>query len=86
MVQNRRRYDKCLMRRVYDLATPYVQLIGWAGVAIPVLYVAFAFVSTASAYGERISRIEEKQASLDEIRFNLKNLMNHAGVPYVERE
>lgn len=58
MTPRKRKTDRCVALKVYELATPYVQLAGWAAVAIPALYVAFSFVSDSNAHEERIARIE----------------------------
>ena len=49
MQYNRRQSDKCIAKRLYETATPYVQVIGWIAVAVPALYAAFSFYFTAQA-------------------------------------
>lgn len=58
MSPRRRRADKCIALRIYEMGTPYIQLIGWVGVAVPVMFTAFTFVSSAIAFGDRIDRLE----------------------------
>lgn len=48
----------CVMKRLYDMATPYVQIIGWAVVAVPILYGSAVYLHTTLAYGDDITSLK----------------------------
>lgn len=66
MKQGRRKTDNCIAKRLYEATTPYVQLIGWAGVAVPAIYVAFNFIRDSQAQGDTLHAHEASIRSLEE--------------------
>lgn len=65
MTPRRRKVDKCVALRLYERATPYVQMAGWASVMIGMVFSAmwlsFSFISDSQAYENRIAKLEEKE-------------------------
>lgn len=49
---------KCLVKRLYELATPYIQLTGWLVVVSSVLLGALAIIQEVQAFDGRISALE----------------------------
>lgn len=49
---------KCLVKRLYELATPYIQLTGWLMVVSSVLLGALAIIQEVQAFDGRISALE----------------------------
>ena len=62
----RREEDKCLAKRLYRAATPYVQLIGWLGVAVPVVMLLYSLAGKAEAYDGRITALEGSRMTTDQ--------------------
>lgn len=62
MAPHRRETDNCIAKRIYEAATPYVQIIGWVAVVLPILFVAFTYVRDVQAYNQRIESLEEFKA------------------------
>ncbi len=49
---------KCLAKRLYELATPYVQLLGWLIVTGSVVISGIAIVQQVQAFDGRITALE----------------------------
>ena len=49
---------KCLVKRLYEIATPYIQLTGWLVVMSSVLLGALAIIQEVQAFDGRISALE----------------------------
>lgn len=49
---------KCLIKRLYELATPYIQLTGWLMVVSSVILGALAIIQEVQAFDGRISALE----------------------------
>ena len=49
---------KCLIKRLYELATPYIQLTGWLMVVSSVFLGALAIIQEVQAFDGRISALE----------------------------
>lgn len=62
----RREEDACLAKRLYRIATPYVQLIGWLGVAVPLVFMAYGLAEKAQAFDSRISTLESSRTNTDQ--------------------
>ncbi len=56
MKQQRRELDRCLMKRLYDSFTPYIQLSGCVAILVPMVLL----LNDARAYGDRLSTVETK--------------------------
>lgn len=65
----RREEDSCFVKRAWRVATPYVQVIGWIIVAVPVLLSFGNLVNSARAFDERLTAVEtsvQKLAAVDQ--------------------
>lgn len=49
----------CLMKKLYSITTPYIQIGGWAVVAVPAVFSMYSLINDARAYGERIEVLEK---------------------------
>lgn len=68
-VQKRRQSDRCIAKRVYDAATPYVQIAGWLpiiGGIFTAVYLICNFISTTQSYGESITAVDSKVDKVNE--------------------
>ena len=61
--RKRRQEDRCIAKRVYNAATPYIQLLGWAAVAIPIMLGGYALADKALAFDARLTELEQAQRS-----------------------
>ena len=62
-VQKRRQADRCIAKRIYDAATPYVQIAGWLpviGGIFTAVYLICTFISNTQSYGESITALQLK--------------------------
>lgn len=50
---------KCLAKRLYEIATPYVQLIGWLVVMGTLTTAGIALVQQVEAFDGRVSALEQ---------------------------
>lgn len=62
----RRDEDKCLVKRLYARATPYVQVFGFFVVAIPSGMSASQLIGDARAFDSRLSAVEQAQFKYSE--------------------
>lgn len=57
----RRDEDKCWIKRMYSRFTPYVQFLGWAVVAVPVVISFITLADRARAFDARLTTMEKSQ-------------------------
>lgn len=59
--EGRRDEDACIIKRLYNRATPYIQVVGFFAVAIPSGISATQLIGDARAFDSRLSLIEQAQ-------------------------
>lgn len=57
--------QKCLFKRLYEVATPYVQLTGWVVIMGSVATATIAIVQKVQAFDGRLSTLETAFISTD---------------------
>lgn len=55
----------CIVKRIYNNWTPYIQVIGWVVIALPMTYSAFSYFHTTLAYGDDIQKINTRIDGID---------------------
>lgn len=86
-----------LFRCIYERFTPFIQVIGWMVVAIPVLWTAFCGVNKVLAYDTRLSFLEtqdktykdeiiEVNTKVDKVSNKLEDVMEFWQVPHRRSE
>lgn len=73
------------MIRLYSRATPYIQLIGWFFMIIPVAYSACSLIQDARAFDTRIAALEADKyttnQSLALVNQKMDIMMNYFEIP-----
>lgn len=89
MNQRRRKADKCLMVRLMDRIEPYDR-ISLVVMAAGALTFAVSWYNGMNAVAKdttsNSTEIDQLKRGQDELRFNMKNLMNHFQLQYVGNE
>lgn len=73
--------DKCIAKRLYSAATPYVQIAGWLAIFLGVVFGAGGKWQDVQAYGTRIAVIEEKVDKLTRAINRIEDIAEFIGVP-----
>lgn len=71
-----RETDKCLAKRLYAMLTPYVQVIGWLVVAVPVVLGGISLAQKAEAFDTRLTSLEASQRSYGEKQDVINTVIN----------
>lgn len=61
-----RKEDRCLVTRLYALATPYLQLVGWAFIAVPFVILVATLIPKAEAFDSRLTATEQNYILLNQ--------------------
>lgn len=72
----------CPIRDTFAVISPYWHI--YTGLLITFI-ACVTWVNRVESATQRVEHLEAQAPVVDEIRFNLKALMNHLNVPYVER-
>ena len=56
---SRRREDRCLVVKLWNQATPYIQMLGWVIIVLGVFGAATLQYGKVQAYDDRIAKLEQ---------------------------
>lgn len=74
------------VKKVYDRYTPFVQIIGWVIVIIPIFWMAVSVIQQVMAYDGRIVNVERSQKDyetrFDRLDNKVEDMMDFFNVPH----
>jgi hypothetical protein len=78
---SRRREDKCITVKLWNMATPYIQIIGFVSTLASIIFFAGGSWNDVKAYSKRIDVIEgwktEEQQDMAVIKQQIKDIHDY---------